>query len=147
MSEALAIPAELPNPLTGELIRTSDLQAVGATIEALRSHKRKVDEAIAAFSAVVVEESHRQGSRTLNVGATVLEVSPEWTTDWDITELAKLLAVGLPDERYNQLVKTEVNFKVDGRVARQLAGASPKYAAIIEAAKVRTPARQRVSVK
>ena len=123
------------DPLTGKLIPTADTLAVALTISSLREHRRQVDDAIAAFSQAVIEESHRLGTRTLNLGATTVEVTADSEIEWDVTELNKLLAVGLPDDRYNQLVQTVVSDKIDGRVAKQLEGASGKYKAIIERAK------------
>jgi len=41
----------------------------------------------------------------------------------------------LPQDRYEQLVTEVVTHKVDARVAKQLAGSNPAYAAIIERAR------------
>lgn len=147
MATDLAVPDELVNPLTGELVPSSDLPAVALTLEALREHRQRVSDAIGAFTEAVVAESRRQGTKTLTAGGVRLEVSADSEVQWDMTELARLVDIGLPPDRYGELVTEIVTYKVDGTVARQLAGSNPEYARIIEAAKGRVPKRAYVSVK
>jgi len=143
----LALPAEILNPFTGELIPTADLARVAATLDDLRQVKQKLNDAVAAFTEAVIVESRRQGTRTLTAGGVKLEVSAENTIEWDIEELLKLRDLGLPEARYDELVQQTVSFKVNGSVARQLEGASEEYKVVIERARVRVPKRQYVSVK
>lgn len=147
LSTDLAIPDELLNPITGELVPTSNVVQVAATLEALREYRDRLNVAIAVFSEPLIMESRRLGTRTLTAGALRAEVSSDHEIEWDLDALAKLLDVGLPQERYDELVRATVTYKVNGTVARQLAGASPEYAAVIERAKVRIPKRQYVTVK
>jgi hypothetical protein len=44
---------------------------------------------------------------------------------------------GVPAERMAALVTTEITYKVDARVARQLEAANPAYAQVIRAARGR----------
>lgn len=143
---AVAIPDELLNPMTGELIARTDLAAVSSTINDLRELKRNVDAAIAAFSDAAVEESKRVGARTLLADGMKVTISSDKELVWDVEKLADLVAAGLPQERYEQLVTAVVSYKVDGAVARQISGASDTYKAIVEAAKRYEPKRQYVSV-
>lgn len=141
------VPAELLNPMTGELVNVHDLPRLAEVIEALREHRQQVNDTMAAFTEAVAAESRRQGTRTLAAGDWVLELSADSAIEWDVPALFALENAGLPRERMNELVRSEITYKVDGRVARQLAGASPAYKAIIEAATVRVPRRQYVTVK
>lgn len=143
----LALPAELLNPFTGELVPTGDLERVAATLDDLRQVKQKLNDAVAAFTEVVLAESRRQGTRTLRTSGVKLEVSGDNEIEWDVEELLKLRDLGLPEGRYDELVQQTVSFKVNGSVARQLEGASEEYAAIIGRARVRQPRRQYVTVK
>ena len=77
----LALPAEILNPFTGELIPTADLARVAATLDDLRQVKQKLNDAVAAFTEAVIVESRRQGTRTLTAGGVKLEVSAENTID------------------------------------------------------------------
>lgn len=147
MSIDLAVPDELLNPLTGELVRTADLPAVAVALEQLREHRQQVADAIGAFSEAVVAESRRLGTRTLTAGAVRLEVSADSEIEWDVSHLFKLRGAGLPDERLDALVRPQVTYKIDGTVARQLAGSNPVYARIIDEAKVRVPKKPYVRVK
>jgi hypothetical protein len=142
------VPAAMLNPLTGELVPTGDMKAVADTLVQLREHQNKVRDAITAFSEAAIAESVRVGSRTLNAsGGIRIEVTAATEVEWDIPHLSKLRDHGLPEERLNELVKTNITFKVDGAVARQLAGSNPNYARVIEEAKVHIPKRQYAYVK
>jgi hypothetical protein len=97
--------------------------------------------------AVLLEESRRQGTKTLHLPDGTAEVSGGTALEWDIDVLAELQAVGLPEDRYGELVVTTVTQKVDARVAKQLEAANPEYAAIIERARRYEPRPWRVSIK
>ncbi len=145
-STEVALPDELLNPISGELVPVRDTAAVAHTLQDLRELKNTVQEAISAFSEAVIQESRRQGTKTLNVGDVTLKVSSDHEVTWDIEILQLLLDEGLPPERYAELVTEILEYKVNASVARQLAGASPEYAEIINAAKGSQPKRQYVSV-
>ena len=145
--EAQEDPREILNFVTGELIPVGDLPRLAQAIETLRQHDLAVRSLRAALTDAVIAESRRQGTRTLVAGGLVVTLSPDYETEWDVEELEKLRDAGLPEERYQQLVKTEITYKVDGRVARQLESASEEYAAIIARARRREPKRQYASVK
>jgi signal transduction histidine kinase len=143
----LALPEDLLNPFTGELVPTGDLARVAATLDDLRGIRQKLNDAVAAFTEAVIAESRRQGTRTLQAAGVRLEVSADNTIEWDVEELLKLRDLGLPEARYNELVQQTVTFKVNGSVARQLEGASEEYAKVIDRARVRVPRKQYVSVR
>lgn len=141
-----AAPLELVQPLTGELIRADDVAGVGEAIRALREHKREVDTAISAFTAAAIEQSRAMGTKTLRAGGVTIKLGADSEIEWDVTELVKLLAAGLPPERYAELVTETLTYKVNASVAKQIEGANAKYAPIIDRARVRVPKRQTASV-
>ena len=138
---------DILHPLTGELVRSDDLPAVAAAIDALRVYRNQINEAIHAFTAAAVAESRRLGTKTITAGALTLEISADSEVEWDLDVLARLRALGLPDDRYEALVRPTVTYKVDGRVARQLEGASDTYAEVIQRARIRIPKQQYVRIK
>lgn len=149
MNEELAVPEEereLLQPFTGELVRVSDLDKIGVTLRDLREFQQQIKDAIAAFSEPLLFEARRRGTRTLHLRDLTLEVSADYKTEWDVEVLGGLLEAGLPEERYNELVRPEVTYKVDGRVARQLES-NPDYAKIIEDARIKIPKTQYVNEK
>jgi len=134
-------------PLTGELIPAGDVPKLAEAIQEIRDYRDKLGRAIDALTEALINESHRQGTKTLTAAGLKIEVSADTQIDWDIDELDKLRDAGLPGDRYAQLVQTIVTHKVDGRVAKQLEGANDAYATIIDRARVRVPKKQYVTVK
>jgi hypothetical protein len=143
----LALPEELLNPFTGELVPSGDIARVAATLDDLREVRQRLNDAVALFTEAVIVESRRVGTRTLTAGGVKLELSADSTIEWDVEELLKLRDLGLPEARYDELVQQTVSFKVNGSVARQLEGASEEYAAVINRARIRVPRKQYVSLK
>ena len=120
MSTDLEPVAEVLQPLTGEMIPVRDIGRVARALAELRAHRERVAEALDAFTAAVVDESRRQGSRTLNVGDTVLTVSADSEIEWDVEVLDELRSLGLPEDRFDQLVTAVVS---DGALVNVAAGA------------------------
>lgn len=147
MSTEVARTDEILEPLTGELIPATDMPAVADALTRLRAHQQAVRDAITAFTEAVIWESQRQGTKTLTTSAGVLEVSADNEIEWDIEELGKLRDLGLPEERFNELVQATVSYKVDGRVARSIESANEGYARVIGLARVRVPKRQYVRIR
>lgn len=148
MTDALARPepTEIVIPGTGELVSLDDPAQVAAALTALKQHTTNVSAVRHLLEAVLAEESERQGTKTLRIGDYVATIGPGSDLDWDLDELAKLRDAGLPEERYNALVKTTVDYKVDARVASQIEKANPDYARIIGNARIRIPKRASVRV-
>lgn len=138
---------ELVLPGTGQIVNLDDAAEVARALSSLRDWKRHADGARAVLEAALVEESARQGTKTLHLGAVTASVSADTELTWDITELVKLLDAGLPAERYQALVGETVTYKVNAAVAKQIAGANPAYAVIVAAAQTRTPKRQYVRIE
>jgi hypothetical protein len=134
-------------PQTGEVLDLTDAPAVGRALRDVRRLKQQLDEARRILEDALVEESRRVGTKTLHLGSVLAIVYGGEKVEWDVEELWKLRDAGLPEERLTALIKTEVTYKVDAAVARQIAAANPDYRAIIERARLVVPASWRVSVK
>lgn len=137
---------ELVQPLSGELVPADDVAGLARALAALREHRDRVNDAIAMFTAAAAEESARQGTRTLTADGWEIKLGPDTEINWDMEVLLELRTAGLPEDRFDQLVRATVEYKVDGRVVRQLEAASPVYAEIIDRARSRVPKRQYASV-
>lgn len=145
-STELVLPEALVDIRTGELVPATPEKAV-ELLAVARDMRARILDLVKDCEAVLLEESRRQGTKTLHLPEGTAEISGGTALEWDIDELAKLLAVGLPDERYGELVVTTVSQKVDARVAKQLEAANPAYAEIIERARRQVPRPWRVSVR
>lgn len=127
---------EVWNPKTGELVSAGDAPAVADAYAELRALSWKVKAALADATTALVDESRRQGTKTLHLDGKTAVVSGGKETVYDIEGLrASLEELECPQERIEALIKTEVTYKVDARVARQLAAANPDYAIALELAR------------
>jgi hypothetical protein len=143
---------EQPNavvPYTGEAIDLRDPAAIAGGLERIRDLKRQLDEIRSLLEDVLRLESQRRGTKTLHLAdgldAVVYGGSK---TEWDIEQLGEALrAAGLPGERFDELVKVMVSYRVDSRVAKQLEAANPAYAKAIASARQIVPDKWRVSLK
>lgn len=106
----------------------------------LREVRRDLDE-------ILLEEAVRLGKKTMHFEGITVEISGGKAIEWDLDELGKLAAAGLPEERYNELVRANVSYSVDAREATRIGGANPAYKAIIDRARTDRPIPSRVSVK
>lgn len=146
LAAAPGVTVELVNPITGELVPYGDVPALAEAVRVVKERRDHLNDVIAAFNHAIIQESTRQGTRTLNIGRTTVKVSADHETEWDIELLQEgLLAAGIPQERLEELVVAKVEYKVNGTVARQLSGANPEYKTAIEAAKGRVPKKQYVT--
>lgn len=138
---------EIANPLTGELVKTDDVQGLAQAILSLKERRNHLSDVITAFTDAAAAQSRLLGQRTFHYEGFTLEVGADTDLEWDVEALLQLRDLGLPEERYNELVTAKVEYRVNGTVARQIAGANPEFAAVIEAAKRRVPKRPSASVK
>jgi len=138
---------ELAIPGTGEIVSLDNPEQCALALDALRQHELVVREAKSILTRAIVEESQRRGTKTLALaGDRAARVSMRKEIVWDFDELAKLRDAGLPEDRWNALVKETVEQRVDGREARQIASANPEYAAIIDRARQEFEGRPSVSI-
>lgn len=148
MSELVVqMPTELLNPATGEVLPATPENAA-VVLARVRDMRYRLLDAVKACEAVLIEESRRQGTKTLTISGLTASISGGSTVTWDVELLEKgLRAVGCPEERIADLVTETIEYKVNNTVARQLAAANPIYAEAIEAAKTRAESPVRVYVK
>lgn len=132
---------------TGEVVDLEDARSCAQALHGIRNLEQNLREAKAILTDALIAESARVGTKTLHAGNLTAIVSSNTETVWDIETLETLRDLGLPEETYNKLVKPEISYKVDGRVAKQIAGANPEYARVIEAAKTVVPGSSYVSLR
>ncbi len=126
---------EIWNPVTGELVPADDINGVAEAVKALRELRQKVSDAVADATVLLVEESRRRGTKTVALENVTAVISGGDETVFDIETLrSDLEALGCPQDRLEALIKTEVTYKVDKRVVKQLAAANEDYAEAIESA-------------
>jgi hypothetical protein len=122
-------------PLLGLAVDLYRMEEVAEALDAVRQAKRQLDEARVGLEQILAYEAQRRGTKTLHFGELEVSVRGGPETTYDIEVLAQLQEVGLPEDRYNSLVKTRIEQRVDRNVLRQLLGSgNPDYAAIIRKA-------------
>jgi hypothetical protein len=138
---------EVVDPFTGSLVDVSDPMAAAEFLDALRQSKETITKIIHAVEGIQLAEFERQGTKTIHAGRWDLELESQVSYQWDEEVLHELLDAGLPEERYQDLVKTTVSVKVLQGEAKRLEAANPAYAEIIGRARTRVEKPPRVSVK
>lgn len=135
-------------PLLGLAVDPAAYDQVAEALASVRDAKRLLDEARVELERLLAEEAQRLGTKTLHFGDLDAVVSGGPYTAYDIEVLGRLQEAGLPEDRWNQLVKTRVEYRVDRNVLRQVRGAgNPEYEAIIEKAGEHVERPYRVDVK
>lgn len=134
-------------PTSGEVIDLEDPHACLRVLTEIRDLESKLREAKGALTEALAAEFSRQGTKTLELGGVKAVLGPDSEVVWDIEVLGELRSLGLPEERMDALITTEISYKVNASVAKQLAGANPAYADVIERAKSRVPKTPYVSIK
>jgi len=123
---------ELVDPQTGELVNAADLQQAGVYLDILRRRKREIDDQIKLVEAIALNEMALLGQGTVRKGRVQLTRQGGKKYEYDLEELAKLQDAGLPEDRYSEVVKPVVDWKVDRNALKQLSAANPEYRQIIE---------------
>lgn len=134
-------------PHTGELISLTEVLPVAKALDDIRAHESQLRDIKRILTDALVAESERQGSKTLHLQYLDVEIGGGGAVEWDMEELAKLQDAGLPEERYDALIRMTVSYSVDAREANRIAGANEEYARIIQNARSEVPAPHRVSVR
>ena len=120
---------------TGELVDLEDGRSVAWALKQIRELEDQLRDAKSILSTALEIEKTRRGKGTMDFGDIKAVVATKNETIWDIEVLEQLLELGLPDERFNELVTTEYSYKVNASVAKQIAAANSDYAKVIESAK------------
>jgi len=132
---------------TGELLEPS-VQNAARVLSAARAMKAHVNEIVNEATAYLVALSEHQGTKTLHGDGETVTVSGGPGIDYDPIELRELLEkAGCPQNRIEQAVRTEITYKVDRAVLRQLAAANKDYKQAIDHAEVEVEKPWRASIK
>lgn len=142
----VSVPAELLDVRTGELVEATPAKAAELLVAAREMRGRLMD-LVKDCEAVLLDESRKQGTKTLHYGAETATITGGQELIWNLDILLQLRDRGLPEDRYNELVVATVTYKVNARVAAQLEAANPSYAEVIAMARSYEPKPWRVSVK
>lgn len=128
-------------PLTGEVIALEDPAACGKALREVRRFEQDLREAKRLLTDAVVEHARRAGTKTLHVDGLDrplrLSGGPGAEVVWDVEVLRTLLNMGLPAERFAELVAEEIHYRVNGNVAKSIAAINEEYARVVEAARTR----------
>lgn len=138
---------DLVVPHTGEVLPLEDPAACAKLWREIRDLEDQLKFARSALAEAIIVDSEKQGKKTLRYEEFEAKVSKDSETAWDHEILLELVDKGLPESRFNELVTMSVEYKVNGQIARELAGANPVYKEIIERAKDTRYGVERVSVQ
>jgi len=115
---------------SGELVDPDDLDGLVRAYQELRAQRNELGDVMGAIRDCLVAESTKRGSRQLEAktGNVEIQVRNEYT--WHPERLEKLKQMGLPADRYSEMVTYYP--KVKARVAFSIAKTNPEYAATID---------------
>ncbi len=143
----LAVVTELLDLDTGELLPAT-VENAATVLTAAREMKQRIQAVVDAATAYLTTEAALQGTKTFHYGTGTVTLTGGESVDYDAETLMGLLQVaGCPAERIADAVTTEVTYKVNRSVLKQLAGANPDYRAAIELAERPVVRPYRASVK
>ncbi len=140
------IPATIPNIVTGEIVSTADTAAMAGYLKDIREHEQSLRTLKGMISDVIIQAARELGTKTLHLPPYTAKIAGGPKIVWDVEKLRELVAAGLPEKRFAELVKETVDYKVNALVANQIAGANPTYAEIIEAARGEEPGPEYVTI-
>jgi len=119
----------------GTLVHLDRPEEVAQALADIRRLEAQLRAVKSELGIALAAEGARQGTKTMRFGGLTVKLKSDKRIVWDVEELSKLLDAGLPQERYDELVSTEVTYKVSAAEAKRIAGANDGYAAIIERAR------------
>lgn len=137
---------ELVVPLTGEVVSLDDPAHCAKVMREVRDIEGKLRELKSYLGEALLEESRRQGTKTLHFPGLEVKINTPTEISWDYEVLSELQQAGLPEERFDDLVMTEVTYRVNGSVAKSISASNPVYDEIIQRAQTRIPKSPSVSV-
>lgn len=141
------VSTDLAIPLSGELVDLTDARSAAVALERVRDAERDLKVAKGVLLDALRAEASRRGDPHVTLeGGVSYSVTDKTNISWDVEMLDRLLELGLPQERFDELVEVVVETKVNAVVAKQIAKMNPQYAAVISAARHDTPAGSEVKV-
>lgn len=141
-----AVPLQLVNVQTGEVLEATPENAAEQLLKA-RELRNRLMGLVHDCEAVLLDESRKQGTKTLHLPAGTATISGGAAVVWDVEKLRELHNHHLPPERWDDLVTMIVTYKVNAAVAKQLEAANPEYARIVGEARGWEDKPWRVSIR
>lgn len=124
-------------PAVGTVVTLQNATEVARALSDVRDLESQLRDAKRILTDALVEESKRQGSKTLQLGSLTAEIRGGSEMVWDTDKLESgLHAAGCPEALIQEIIHTEISYKVDARRATRAATANPEYAEAIKAARV-----------
>lgn len=130
-----SLPESVVNPVTGELLLLEDPAAVAIYLDEVRQLEDKLRFVKRILGERLAEESRVQGTQVLHMPGVVVTLTRKKEIEWDMPKLRELKALGLPEQRFNELVRQTIETKVLANEAKKIAAANPAYREVIEAAR------------
>jgi hypothetical protein len=122
MSDRIVMP-------TGEIVEPEDLDGLIRAYRELKLQNEANRDTMGAIRDCLAYLSSQNGSRTLEAESGTAEITFRRKYTWHVDRLEKLKGMGLPPDRYAEMVRYVP--KVNVRVADQVARTNPEYAATI----------------
>jgi len=132
---------------TGEVLPAT-VENAARVLHAARTMKEQVNAIVAEATAYLVAESEHQGTKTLHGDTETVTVTGGESVEYDAADLMDLLrSAGCPEHRIEAAVVTEISYRINRAVLRQLAAANDDYRAAIQLAERTVEKPYRASVK
>lgn len=122
-------------PHTGELVSLEDAKQCAIALDRIRTLEGQLRMVKRELSEAIFQAASKSGKGTLHLPGVNVSVSRKKEITWDLELLGKLQEMELPEERWNELVETRVDYKVNANVAKQIAAINPEYAKVIDEAR------------
>lgn len=146
MTEIAVTEHGLLNVETGELLPAT-VENAALVLIACRNMKERANEIVAETTAYLVSEAERRGTKTLHTEGATVTLSGGVSDEYDAQDLMELLrSSGCPEDRIEAAVVTEISYRVNRSVLKQLA-VNKDYQAAIDLAKRQVERPFRASIK
>jgi hypothetical protein len=131
-----------PIPVTGEVVNLADPQEVGRVWDDLDEQIAQLVAFRKGLGQVMLAYMDSRARHTMTLGGVKVSGDRGDTeTTYDVTVLPDLLACDppLPQDRYDELVKTKIEYTVSKREADAIAASNPEWRKVIDRARQTRP--------
>lgn len=142
----LSVPETLVDIRSGEVLPATPDNAV-EMLAVVRETRSRLMLLVKDCEAVLLRESARRGTKTMHFPDGTATITGGQEVEYDQETLAELLTLGLPEDRWNELVTAKVEYKVNAAVAKQLEASNEEYAHVVRRARTIVPKPWRVSLR
>jgi hypothetical protein len=134
-------------PWSGEQIDVTNPAVVASALVECRRIKDQIKQFEEAATQMLLDTMDTHGQWTMRFGdVEVVGDTPGDDYFYDEEDFRKLLDAGLPESRFNEIVKTKVTRTIDRTKAKALLKV-PQYAEIVEKARRDRPKTRRVKTR